>query len=105
MTQAATWNSGPEHEPPSSMTICSRLPGELAIALDGEPIPSPPQRTQGSMAVLLLYPAPNGTSTWLERAHPIDIHSNVHCPVSDLAAPEEGEPACFASPPGARPGL
>ena len=96
MTQAATWNSGPEHEPASSMAIRSRLPGELAIALDGEPVPSPPQRTQGSMAVLLLYSIPNGASIWPEGAHPIDIHSDVHRPVGDLAAPEEREPACFA---------
>ncbi len=97
MTQAATWNSGPDHEPASSMAIRSRLPGELAIALDGEPISSPPQRTEGSMAVLLLYPVPNGASIWLERAHPIDIHSEVQCPAGDLVAPEEGKPACFAS--------
>jgi hypothetical protein len=56
MTQAATLNTGPHHEPASSTTIRFRLPGELAIALDGEPIAPSPHHTQGSLAALRLYP-------------------------------------------------
>lgn len=58
MTQAATLNTGPYREPASSTAIRLRLPGESTIALDGEPIASPPQRTQESLAALRLYPPP-----------------------------------------------
>lgn len=58
MTQAATTNPGPHHEPPSSMALRFRLLGEFAMTLGGEPVAPPPHRTQGLLAALLLYPHP-----------------------------------------------
>ncbi len=84
MTQAATLNTGPHYGPASSTAIRLRLPGESTKALDGEPIASPPQRTQGSLAALRLYSPPQRRER-LEGAHPIDAHSGAGCPVSDQA--------------------
>jgi hypothetical protein len=86
MIQAATLNTGPHHEPASSTAIRLRPPGESTIALDGEPIASPPQRTQGSLAVwryCACTPLPNGASVWPACDHPIDAHSGGGRPVSD----------------------
>ena len=86
MIQAATLNTGPHHEPASSTSIGLHLPGKSTIALDGEPIVSPPQRTQGSLAALRLYSPPQRHER-LEGAHPIDAHSGAGRPMSDQAMP------------------
>jgi hypothetical protein len=58
MTQDATTNPGPHHEPPSSTAIRFRLLGEFAITVQGERVSPPPHRTKGLLAALLLYPHP-----------------------------------------------
>jgi DNA-binding SARP family transcriptional activator len=58
MTQDATMNPGPHHEPPTSTAIHFCLLGEFAITLHGERISPPPHRTRGLLAALLLRPYP-----------------------------------------------
>ena len=58
MTQDATTNPGPHHEPPSRTAIRFRLPGEFAITPRGEHVSLPPHRTQGLLGALLLYSRP-----------------------------------------------
>lgn len=58
MSQAATAGPAPERQPFPLARYRFRLFGHLAIQLQGQSISSPPHRTQGLLAALLLKPYP-----------------------------------------------